>query len=401
VTSLPAHDRALADPSPSALRIAIYHNIMWSRYKAGVFSRLHVIATETGRSVDFIQIAETEGDRAVLSGVDESVHRYPYTLLFKGAYGAVPTWRRCAALLRDLARRRPDFVVMPGFDRAEYWAMLVYCMLTRTPRAVFCDSTIHDRPRAGWKERAKRWFFSHCDGVFCYGRRSREYVMSYDVPEARIFRRVQAAALPADHSDEQVLRHHESNPVDPDRPSFLFVGRLSHEKGLPDLVAAFARVRAELPRARLTLVGAGPLRASLERQAVALDVAEGIDFLGGRDAGQIVPLYLSHAALVLPSHSEPWGLVVNEALAHGLPVVVSDVCGCVPELVVDGVTGWSFPVGQVDALATAMSKAARMGEHRVDAARACLQAIASYVPDEAARQILQGCESIDRLARAR
>ena len=64
---------------------------------------------------------------------------------------------------------------------------------------------------------------------------------------------------------------------------------------------------------------------------------------------EIGRLFERGAALVLPSHSEPWGLVVNESLSYGCPVVVSDICGCVPDLVLDGVTGYSFPVGDVPA----------------------------------------------------
>jgi glycosyltransferase involved in cell wall biosynthesis len=95
--------------------------------------------------------------------------------------------------------------------------------------------------------------------------------------------------------------------------------------------------------------------------------------------------------LVLPSHSEPWGLVVNESLSYGCPVVVSNVCGCVPDLVIDGVTGYSFEVGNVGALAAAMLLTADMSADRVGVANRCLEVIAGFTPERAASQILDGC----------
>ena len=84
---------------------------------------------------------------------------------------------------------------------------------------------------------------------------------------------------------------------------------------------------------------------------------------------EIGELFMPSAALVLPSHSEPWGLVVNESLSYGCPVVVSNVCGCVPDLVIDGVTGYSFPVGNIEALSKAMLLTAEMSADRVAVAQ--------------------------------
>jgi glycosyltransferase involved in cell wall biosynthesis len=87
-------------------------------------------------------------------------------------------------------------------------------------------------------------------------------------------------------------------------------------------------------------------------------------------------------------------LVVNEALSFGCPVVVSNICGCVPELVLDGVTGYAFPVGDVRALGSAMISAVRMSNDRFSVAKKCLDLIAQYTPEHAAAKILSGCVSI-------
>jgi glycosyltransferase involved in cell wall biosynthesis len=94
---------------------------------------------------------------------------------------------------------------------------------------------------------------------------------------------------------------------------------------------------------------------------------------------------------VLPSHSEPWGLVINESLSYGCPVVVSSACGCVPNLVLDGVTGYSFEVGNADALHKALVAVMQLSVDREKVARNCLEVISNYTPERSATQLLDGC----------
>jgi glycosyltransferase involved in cell wall biosynthesis len=112
------------------------------------------------------------------------------------------------------------------------------------------------------------------------------------------------------------------------------------------------------------------------------------------DLAGIAASFMRSTALVLPSHSEPWGLVVNESLSYGCPVVVSKNCGCVPELVIDGVTGFSFETGDIGGLSTAMLAALELSRDRVKTAQNCLRIIAEFTPERAAAQILEGCERI-------
>ena len=374
------------------MRVAIYHNILWSKYKGVVFSQVHLDGEPRGITPSFIQIAETEEIRMGLGGVDLSYHRYPFRLLFRGSYGNASLVRRIGALARDLYKNPVDLVIMPGYHRAEYWAMLVVCIVLRRKRAVFCDSTSVDRPKAAWRELAKRWFFAWCNGFFCYGIRSKEYLMSYGVSEAKIAYRCQAAALPHGYGADKVLSHYQLNwHGRADEPRFLYVGRLSIEKGLGDLFAAFCDLYQRFPQARLDFVGAGPLADELKRRAADLKMTHAISFLGSKSLDEIAVLYQTCTALVLPSHSEPWGLVINEALSYGCPVVVSSACGCVPDLVQDGVTGYSFEVGNVSDLVRALDYVRTLSSNRQAVARHCLEVVSDYTPERAATQILDGC----------
>jgi glycosyltransferase involved in cell wall biosynthesis len=382
------------------MRISIYHNLLWAKYKGAVFSQLSLLSRKEGVDASFVQIAETHSDRVVLSGVDLSYHNYPYRLLFRGNYGNVGLWRMIFALAKDLISHPCDLVVLPNYDRAEYWAMLLLCIVLRRKRAVICDATIYDRSKVVWKEIAKRFFFWRCDGFLCYGTRSKEYLMSYGVAEAKINIRCQAAALPHGYNPAAVLSEYEVKTAETlTSGRFLYVGRLSPEKGIDDLLNAFSLVHAKLRGAHLDVIGAGPLEGVLEERIRELGLQQAVTLRGSMNLSDIGSEFLCSSALVLPSHSEPWGLVVNESLSYGCPVVVSSHCGCVPELVIDGVTGYAFDAGNIESLSAALIAVTRLSEDRVSTARKCLDVISQYTADRAAAQMLAACLKILKVRR--
>lgn len=378
--------------SRRAPKVRIYHNHLWARYKGAIFSKVYASRGRFGLDLEFVQIAETSVERAHLGGADRSYHRYPFEVLFPGSYNEIPRFKLVLRLCADLLRHPSDLVVIPGYHRVEYWAMLVFCILVRRRRAVFCDSTAYDQPKSRWREIAKRLIFNGFDGVFCYGSRSRQYVASYGVDERQIFPDCQAAALPHDYDRAAVLADHEARPRRTAAAvRFAYVGRLAKEKGLEDLLEAFRLLRERLPEARLELAGSGVMLEGLKQRVGGLGLEGAVEFLGAKSPEEIGRLLLRSDAMVLPSHTEPWGLVVNEALSYGCPVVVSHISGCVPELVKDGVTGFSFPAGNVAALRDAMLAVAELGQERLALARQCLGVIEQYSPERAAEEILGGC----------
>jgi glycosyltransferase involved in cell wall biosynthesis len=375
--------------------VRIYHNSLWARYKGVIFADLFALHRSFKISVNFVHVAETSDNRGVLGPPDRTYHAYPYELLFHESSDHIPPYKLAIALVRDIIRTPSQLVVIPGYHRFEYWAMLFVCMVLGRKRAVFCDSTANDNPRNRLKDIAKRFFFRHCDGFFCYGSRSEEYIRSYGIDPALIHHPCQAAALPHDYNSNAIRRHYEAHSeFSAESPSFLFVGRLSKEKGLQDLLQAFSGVYERLPMARLVIAGSGELLNELRLKMAELKLDAAVSFIGVQSPQQIGDLLLKSTALVLPSHSEPWGLVVNEALSYGCPVVVSDICGCAPELVRDGLTGYTFAAGKIDALSDAMLKAVILSKQRLQTAKRCLDSIAQYTPERAACEILKGCVQI-------
>lgn len=376
------------------MRLDVYHGILWSRYKADVFSVMHRLAGGYGIDVRFTQIAESDSGQMALGGVDLRHHQYPYDLLFVGAYSRIPKGRASRVLFSRVRKSDADLVLLPGFSELAHWSMLLAAILSRKKRVVFCDSTLRDRPQSRVKGMFKRLFFGLCHGYFTYGQRGKEYLTHYGARPDRIFQRVQAAALPADYSAENVILDRCEAHQFQCTPVFLYVGRLSSEKAIDVLLHAFVEVRKTLPQAKLKIVGAGPQMDALVSLGDALGLAECVTFLGSMDLAALSREYLRADCLVLPSQSEPWGLVVNEALHFGCPVVVSENCGCVPELVINGVTGYSFRAGDTREMAEGMIKVVSARTDPLERSRSCLKVIATFNPETSARQTLQGCRIV-------
>lgn len=376
-------------------KVRIYHNSMWAKYKGAIFSQIEALRDSFSVNVDFVQVAETSDKRAALGPPDLSYHTYPHRLLFKGSSDHIPAYKLALAVIRDVFLNKSELVVIPGYHRLEYWAMLWTCIILRRKRAVFCDSTARENTKIRSKEIAKSFFFQQCQGFFCYGTRSKEYIQSYGIDPEMIYSPCQAAALPHAYDAAAILRRYRASPRrDGESPIFLFVGRLSKEKGLEDLLAAFRSVQQQLPKAKLLFAGPGSERDWLQSQAAAWGLGSSLTFLGNQTSEEIGELLESSTALILPSRKEPWGLVVNEALSYGCPVVVSEVCGCVPELVLNGVTGYAFPAGDVAALREAMLRVISLNEDRLETAKRCMEVISQYTPERAAAEILRGCNKI-------
>jgi len=191
------------------------------------------------------------------------------------------------------------------------------------------------------------------DAHLFVGQRNFAYLRHYGVPKDRLFFSPHfvdnqwwagRAAAAAD-SIKMKMKIKES------ATTFLFAGKFIPKKRVMDLLEAAATV----PEARVVLVGDGPLRPQLEERASRPDLKGRVEFAGFKNQ-QELPAYMAAAdCLVLPSDgTETWGLIVNEAMACGTPAIVSTACGCEPDLIEEGNTGYSFPMGDVDALAKRM-----------------------------------------------
>ena len=183
------------------------------------------------------------------------------------------------------------------------------------------------------------------------------------------------------------------------RTEIIFTGRLVHEKGLDVLLDALRPLFAEYADLHLTLVGPGDQRAALEAQAAAYGFTDRLTFTGVMAAEQVQSRMAAADLLVLPSRGDGWGMVVNEALAVGVPVIVSDACGA-SDLIRHGVNGYVFRSEDTRALHDCLRRFCNQSsEERMAMRRAALVSGESVASDVAARYLIACLKHMTGIAR--
>ncbi|MEO6816019.1 MAG: glycosyltransferase family 4 protein [Edaphobacter sp.] len=246
------------------------------------------------------------------------------------------------------------------------------------------DMWLRDRPRSRAKLALKSLFFQMLkhlvDGVLSVGTLNADYwrhhlgndfplfLMPYAV-DNNYFQ--QRSHIPSAQRNELLS---ELN-LDATRPVILFASKLQKRKRCEDLLEAYKQLSPAPgiePHPYLVIVGDGEERAALEKQAAESGFSS-IRFCGFQNQSELPRFFDIASVFVLPSRHEPWGLIVNEVMNAGRAVILSDDCGCQPDLITDGVEGCVFPAGDVDALASALRKvlatpetAAQMGQRGLE-----------------------------------
>ena len=268
------------------------------------------------------------------------------------------------ALLRSLVFQAldeigPAVVCVNGWSLPGSIETLAWCTSRGVPAIIMSESTANDSPRSWWKEAIKMRLLSFASNLLVGGRLHAEYALALGVPDSRIFQGYDAVdnlhfELGADaaREDGQGLRVRMKLP----ERYFLVCCRFEAKKNLARLLEAYAKYRSRSNAATWSLVmaGDGYERPALEALARDLEIEEAVHFIGARSYMELPAVYGLASAFVHASTTEQWGLVVNEAAAAGLPLLVSERCGCTPELVKPGVTGLLFDPYDVEAICDAM-----------------------------------------------
>jgi glycosyltransferase involved in cell wall biosynthesis len=263
-----------------------------------------------------------------------------------------------------LRRGHYDAVVIGGYNHPTMLAAIAGSIRSGVPYFLMCESHLRS-PRAWWrrwvKERFVRWIVTRAAGGFPTGILAREYLMHYGasaenltpIPNAPDVVSIAGQVADWRARREEVRRAHELDGY----PVLLFVGRLIPSKGVARLIGALHALR---PRheANLVILGDGPERRSLEQLARRLGVDRQVRFMGFTQPSDLPKWYATADLFVLPS-SETWGVVVLEALASGLPVVVTDEVGCYPDVIIDPLVGGVVPARDESALAAAIDQRLR------------------------------------------
>jgi len=261
----------------------------------------------------------------------------------------------------EIHQGRFDAFLVTGWYLKSYWQAIRACRRRGVPVMVRGDSQL-GTPRSRLKQLGKAIVYPRVlrqfDACLYVGQKNKEYLQHYGVPPDRLFFSPHCIDNNAFASLAQAANRVESrilSGIGPDQKAVLFVGKLLNRKRPLDLIGALSHLRGRGADVCGVFAGDGPLRSQLETYALECNVP--VVFLGFRNQTELPEAYAMADVMVLPSDgSETWGLVVNEALACGTPVVVSDAVGCAPDLVKERKTGAVYPVGDIPALADALQQ---------------------------------------------
>ena len=266
------------------------------------------------------------------------------TLLPEESWHGAGQVRIALATWKKLAQLNPRTVLVPGYYNLPALTAAIWSRLHGRRTVLMTESTEQDHARSSWKESAKSILIRGLFGwAIAGGEPHVRYLEKLGFPKARVGRFYNVVDNQFFLSRTDRLRATSSAAARAlPAPYFLYVGRLSEEKNVAGLLEAFAGYRSRGGKWRLAIAGDGPQAGQLHHAARQLEIDHLVEWMGMRTAEELVELYAFASCFVLPSTREPWGLVVNEALASALPVIVSNRCGCAPELVQDGRNGFLF-----------------------------------------------------------
>jgi len=306
------------------------------------------------------------------------------TLLERGTSRQVSSHELAARLNRVLDVFQPQVVFIPGWSSKAAFAALRWCARNKTPVVAMSESTEWDDTRSAWREAVKRRIVGLCSAAIVGGTPHRDYMAKLGMPVERIFLGYDAVdngyfKENAEKLKTEILKKEIRKKYGLPENYFLASARFVEKKNLPRLLQAYARYRELAAKAEnrkqkaentspqpppqsgegetpwnLVLLGDGALRETLNFQLSTLNLHGHVQMPGFKQYPELPAYYGCANAFIHASTTEQWGLVVNEAMASGLPVLVSNRCGCAWDLVQDGVNGFTFDPYNIEEMANAM-----------------------------------------------
>jgi len=353
-------------------------------------------------------------------GVAEAPARYHKISLFPEATRHYPAGAQLRqALCSMLEQATPDVVAVNGWNNFGSLAAADCCVRLGIPMVVMSESARDDEPRTWWKEIIKRRIVKLYSAALVGGQRHVEYLVELGMPRERIFTgydvvdndyfaqraiEIRNSHLRRGYGGQAAFEIQKKYGLPENY--FLASARFIEKKNLTSLIRAYAEYRDRLKGTGVTdpgynrgapwdlvLLGDGPLRETLNTQLSTLNLNEHVHLPGFKPYDELPMYYALANAFVHPSTTEQWGLVVNEAIASGLPVIVSERCGCVPELV-NG-NGFTFDPMDEQELASLLLKMAKLSyEERQKLADVSYTIAANFVPE----RFGEGLERAARMA---
>jgi len=374
---------------------------VWQNLGPYHWARMDALGRAAGVALEVVQVFRRERIRAWSGRPDRPVDVRCTTLFDTDERSRLRDVVVARAVTRAVLAADPAVVL---WGTGLYQAWVVAAVLAVRARGVpsvghFVSTAADARPRGLWRTAAKAAVHRLYAGFTPVGLRQLDFLLANGVAPDRC----RIVGNPVDNgwfaggtdaeaaSTLGVL----DAPLRPGR-FFLSVGRFSAEKNLPRLIAAYEEYRAIAAATSawdLAVVGDGPDRESIARRFRGSAYAASIHRLPFLEGLPLRALYRSCGAFVLPSLSEPWGLVANEAAAAGCPLLLSDRCGCLPHLLHEGINGFRFDPTDVPEMARVMGRVADPRADRTAMGEASRHLVADVSPETYAERTAGACRT--------
>jgi len=289
---------------------------------------------------------------------------------------------------------KPDVVNVSGYYEPAMNTVIFYCRLVGIKVIISVDSTEEDKPNLWWKEAIKRFVVNRAQGFFCYGSKAAEYMLKLGAKPKQILlenNAVDNQTVSSVYQEAYMNREVEKEKYDLRPYNFIYTGRLMTIKNVDNLLIAFSKLKAK--EWGLVILGDGAEGEKL-RKYVADNQLEGVRFIEGQ-AWYNVPKFMALGdVFVLPSYSEPWGLVVNEAMVSGMPVIVSNKCGSSHDLVKNEQNGYIFNPYDTHELTAIMRKFVDEPDKIKSFGKVSREIIKKYSPEQVAQEMYEGFKKV-------
>ncbi len=317
--------------------------IDWYPYHVARFRGLDSAPTLTGRVAGIELVGGVGVHKGLKFREDLPPNLAIETLMPESSWRDADKLRLSRALWSRLSHLDPGVVLVPGYYTLPAIAAALWAKLHGRVSVLMTESTAGDHKRVWWKEWAKGLMLrSLFDRAVTGGKAHVAYLRQLGFPADRIANFYDVVDNDMFREGTSRLRLESSSNYHLPPRFFLYVGRLAEEKNVATLLTSWTAYRTQGGTWPLVLVGDGPAIETLRTEAANSPFCSDVIFPGLKSSRELLPYYAFAGCFVLPSTREPWGLVVNEAMASALPVLVSDRCGCGVDLVAPGQNGFLF-----------------------------------------------------------
>ena len=268
-----------------------------------------------------IELARQELEYAWIANT-EKLPFVLYSLVSDQLLQQIPVYEVTSRLIILLKNLKPDVIAISGYSHPAMLLALFWSQWKRKIAILLSETTEYDEPRVGLKEQIKRWLIGQYQAALVGGKPHQRYLLKLGMAKAAIFTGYDVVGNDDYHPEKIRLL-----PKPINQPYFLAINRFVTKKNLPFLINAYAAYRqANNQEAwNLVLCGDGEMRPQLEQQIAKLGLQDSVHLPGFLQQEELLPYFAHAKCFIHASIQEQWGLVVNEAMAAGLPVLVSKI----------------------------------------------------------------------------